>query len=105
MSEKEKKGLMSSVEDMVTGEFADKVKDFVGPMIKPAISKLEKFLGEDEKMIIIRKPKDADGVVVVVDTNNIESFKLKGKKYISFSMKEFADIISSGNIEEKLKDL
>ena len=70
----------------------------VAPMLKPALAKLEEFLGEDEKMIIIRKPKGSDGFVVIMDTSNIDQFTTHNSNYKKYSMKEFTEALVSGEM-------
>ena len=99
MSEKKDNKALSFMEDILAEELAEKALGFVKPVIKPAVKKLEDYLGEDERMIIIRKPKGKDGVVVIMETKDIVSFRTSNDDYISFSMKEFVELLISGKFK------
>ncbi len=78
--------------------FMEPILRSVLPMLEPARKKLEDFLGEDEKMIIIRRPKGSDAFVVIMDTDNIEIFTTKSDDYKKYSTKEFVQMLMDGNM-------
>lgn len=86
---------------MVEEEFLNSIIERVKPLLIPALEKLEDYMGEDEKMIIIRKPKDAKGYVVILDTKDITSFKLARSDYKRHKMRDFLEKLISGKISEE----
>lgn len=92
------RSLVRKAQDQMEQEIASQIIDMVKPALKPALEKLNEYLGDDEKMIIIRRPKDMDTVVAVIETDKVEKFSLSTDEYERYSAKDFVENLLSGNL-------
>lgn len=94
--EESKTPLTDMMQESTVRSFVEGALPAVLPMLKPLSEKLDGYLGNDEKIIIIRRNSDkSTASVLVLDTS--KNFTIKGGKEKKFSMDAIKD--GDGNIK------
>lgn len=88
MSEKKEESktpLIDIMQEEMVGDFVHSILPKITPMLNPLSERLDSYLGNDEKIILIRRNSDkSSATVLVLDTT--KDYTIKGGKEKKFTM-------------------
>lgn len=94
----DKKSMFSDVQEEMFGTLVEGLIPKIKPFIKPAVEKFREFLGDNEKIIVIRQLKGGSPTVFVLD-NHI------GDYHIENSAEEKKNIFTASGTPSPVKDI
>lgn len=80
------------------GDFLPKIE----PFIKPAITSLEEYFGDDEKLVVIKK--SVSGIKVIILNNKVGNYNISSGENHEFKV-EKESLISVLDMQEFIKSL
>lgn len=107
--------MMMGIKDEILASVIEDVLPKLQPMIAPAKRELEKYLGSDEKLILLSKASEGSSAKVIViktDSNLLIQGKKLGRKFTCekeaiehvFNVDEFVEMLLTGKLTEFLND-
>lgn len=96
--------IINKMQGALGAEFLEGVIKQLDPFIDPMIQGITESLGDDEKMILLRRnKKDGKAYVHVIDTSKVESFKIKENGIIeTIAGADFIKSMLSGDLKEMM---
>jgi len=95
---KKEGGLFDKIKDDVLMEVVESAIPKIKPFLEPAMAKMNEWLGDDEKLVVIRKNKGQSAKVIIFDNKKGE-YEIKSGENKSFTADK-ESIIGVFDIEE-----
>lgn len=110
---KKEGGLFDKIKDDVLMEVIEGAIPKIKPFLEPAMAKMNEWLGDDDKLVVIRKNKGQSAKVIIFDNKKGE-YEIKSGENKSFTadkdsiigvfdIEEFMTKIISGDISKLMR--
>lgn len=115
--EKKEESLFDEVKGEMLASAAQAIIPKIIPFVEPAMDEFDKYLGDNDKLILIRKIKDCPSMVIILDNNKggytIEMDKSQGVEIFdvdeeavnaTYGVREFIEKLFSGELIKEMKN-